>query len=496
MRAFLSAGVFGLLAVLLAAGGQGAAAAQSVSFQERIDRAQPGDTLTIEGGVYEENVVIDKPLTIEGVGDPVIDGGGEGDVVTITADNVTISRLVIRGSGRAISQEPAAVKVLDADRPTIKHNRIEQSHFGIHITGSSGAVIDNNQIDLGVAPVERRGHAIYLWEVTEGAVHGNTVTNAADGIHLEFSEDNGIAMNTVTGSRYALHFMYSHNNRILDNSFAGNLAGAVLMFSHELLLKGNELSENRRGATGTGILLKDVDDIWVEGNRILRNKYGLTADGAPQEEGATAMFMRNLFALNDTGLGLMSSAPITFVENAMIENTVQVEALGGDLAGDLMSEAHPGMAPEGSRAGASRDPVWSIGGRGNYWSDYRGYDADGDGVGDRPYRPQPYFAGALDDHPTLRLFQFTVAQQALDMAADMFPVYEYSPVIEDSAPLMEPPGPALAGEGGLNGGLLLVSILLLGLAAALLQWTLDFDPVDWILRGCRRLIGGASRGAS
>lgn len=484
------------MAILLAAGSQGSSAAPLISFQERIDRAQPGDTLTIEGGIYQENIVIDKPLTIDGIGDPVIDGGGKGDVVTITADNVTLSRLVVRGSARAVSQEPAAIKVLDADAPIIKNNRIEASHFGIHITGSRGAVIDGNEIDLGDAPIERRGHAIYLWEVTEGAVHRNTVTNSADGIHLEFSQDNGIAMNAVTGSRYALHFMYSNNNRILDNSFTGNLAGAVLMFSHELLLKGNDLSENRQGATGTGILLKDVDDIWVEGNRILRNKYGLTADGAPQEEGATAVFMRNLFALNDTGLGLMSSAPITFVENAMIENTVQVEALGGDLASDVMSELHPGMADAGPTMRASSDPVWSIGGRGNYWSDYNGYDTDGDGVGDRPYRPEPYFAGALDDHPTLRLFQFTVAQQALDMAAEMFPVYQYSPVIEDRAPLMEPPGPALGDEGGLNGGLLVVSVLFLGLAVALLQVAFDIDPVGWVLRGGKRLIGRAARGAS
>jgi nitrous oxidase accessory protein len=488
------------------------------SLQERIDRAQPGDTLTIRGGVYEERIVIDKPLTLEGAGRPVIDGGGEGDVVTISGDDVTLSGFVVRNSGRAVSQEPAAVKVVDAHAPTIRDNRIESSHFGIHVTGAHHATIAFNRIDAGSGvPQERRGHAVYLWEVMDSVVHSNDITNAADGIHLEFSEHNGIGQNSVTGSRYALHFMYSSSNTIIGNVFRDNLAGAVLMFSNDLLLKDNELSGNRRGATGAGILIKDADNIFVEGNRILRNKYGLSAEGVPQSEGATATFLRNLFALNDTGVGLMSTAPITFVENAMIENTVQVQALGGSLlsTGEGPGASVPPAATgasgqtghEGHAAGAttaeqpagnaaSDGAVWAIGGRGNYWSDYRGYDADGDGVGDQPYRPEPAFAGAMDDHPTLRLFQFTIAQQAIDTAADMFPVYQYDPVIEDASPLMSPPGPALPDQGGVNGSLLAVSVLLVGLSGVALQLVLGVDPIDALARGGRRAAGYFNRGAA
>jgi nitrous oxidase accessory protein len=307
--------------------------------------------------------------------------------------------------------------------------------------------------------------------------------------------------------------MSSNNNRVIQNTFTHNLSGALLMFSHDLLLKDNELSANRQGASGAGILAKDVDNLFVEGNLIVRNKYGLQADGTPQAKGATATFLNNTFALNDTGVGLMTNAPITFVENAMIENTVQVEALGGALFGGEVADTHTGVttppaagisgdhAGHGGQAAAESPPtglatgsvatgaVWSIGGRGNYWSDYRGYDADGDGVGDRAYRPEPAFVGAMADNPTLRLFQFTLAQQALDMAADMFPVYQYDPVIEDSAPLMSAPGPALPDERGTNGGLLLISILLIALAAGVAQFTLDIDPFDALARQGKRAVG-------
>ena len=475
----------------------GRTAAEVDSLQARIDAAAPGDTIYVNGGTYRENVVIAKPLELIGEGWPVIDGGGEGDVVTVTADEVSISGFEIRGSGRSVSQEPAAVKVSDAHAFGLRSSRIRDSHFGIHMTGGHHAEIAFNDIDLGAAtPVERRGHAIYLWKVAGSAIHGNRIKNAADGIHLEFSESNGIGENTVTDSRYALHFMYANGNKVLSNTFRHNLAGAVIMFSKILVLKDNELSENRRGATGAGILLKDVDDIFAQGNRVLRNKFGLMADGSPQTPGATATFMDNLFALNDTGVGLMTSAPITFVDNAMIENTVQVKALGGSLTGheaapdtpDSGGGGHEGHgatpaapAPVAPSAG-SKQATWTIGGRGNYWSDYKGYDADGDGVGDRPYQPQPPFAGALSDNDTLRLFQFTVAQQAIDVASDMFPLYEYDAVIQDSGPLMQAPGPALPGESGINRGLLVVSALLLLLSGAVAQAVLGIDIAQPIRR--------------
>lgn len=515
MRSLLALGVLGLLATLLATVSRGAAAAPA-SLQAQIDRAQPGDTIVIEGGTYEERITIDKPVTLEGQDWPVIDGGGEGDVVTITGDDVTLSHFVIRNSGRAVSQEPAAVKVDGAHATTIEYNRIESSHFGIHMTHSHHPIISNNEIDVGNGvPQERRGHAIYLWEVEGGAIHANDITNAADGIHLEFADDNGIGENVVTNSRYAIHFMTANNNRVLNNVFTDNLSGALLMFSDDLLIKGNEFSNNRDGATGAGMLIKDVDNIFAEDNVLQRNKYGISIEGSPNTIGATATFIHNTLALNDTGIGLFSNAPITFIENAMIENIVQVEALSGALG---LSSAHQTTPPTTSNSPGETDhpghegsasapvaaaadaqatgPTWALGGRGNYWSDYNGYDANGDGVGDQAYRPEPAFAGALADNPTLRLFQFTLAQQALDMAADMFPVYQYDPVIEDDAPLMTAPGPALNDAQGTNGGMLLVSILLLTLAAALVQFILDFDPLEALFRQGKRAVGYFTGGAS
>ncbi len=485
--------------------------AGTAALQALIDSAAPGDSITVEGGVYREHIIIDKPLSLVGVGSPIIDGGGEGDVVTIIgAAGVTLSGFEIVGSGRAVSQEGAAIKVVNAHEPAIRSNKIRDSLYGIHVTGSHHATIAFNDIDQGAdIPQERRGHGIYLWEVEGAAIRANNITHSGDGIHLEFSDDNGIGQNTVTDSRYALHFMSSDNNRILENTFRDNLAGAVLMFSHDLLLKDNELSNNRKGASGAGMLIKDVDNIFVEGNNILRNKYGITVEGTPNSAGASATFLANTLALNDTGIGLFTNAPITFVENAMIENTVQVQALSGALShgaapstesapANTSHNGHSGQTgsqsvPTPSASSRPESAVWTLSGRGNYWSDYSGYDANGDGVGDRPYEPRPPFAGGLASADGLRVFQFTVAQQAIDIAADMFPVYEYDAVMRDSGPLMEAPGPALARDAGLNANLLIVSALLLLLSAALLQAFLDVDATYVLGRAVGRLVRLAGR---
>jgi len=470
--------------------------ASTATLQQQIDAAALEDIIVVDGGVYRERIVVNKPISLIGRNWPVIDGGGQGDVVTISADDAVISGFEIRNSGTSISTEPAAIKVTDADRVKITGNRVRQSYFALHMTGSEESAIEANDFRAGTGvPEERRGHALYLWKVYGSTVYRNTIRDAADGIHLEFADNNLIVENDVRESRYALHFMYAHGNRIVRNTSFDNLAGAVLMFSHELIVKDNEFSSNRAGASGAGMLLKDDDNIFVEGNRLLRNKYGMTVEGTPQGVGATAIFRRNIYALNDVGIALTSNAPVTFVENAVIDNGVQVKALSGELSNRSFSGhggGSGGSAADDGKAVLPQGAVWSSDGRGNYWSDYRGYDADGDGVGDQPYLPRPAFAGRLGDDDTLRLFQFTPAQQALDMAADMFPVFKYNAVIEDGSPLMRPPeGLALEHRGAVNMRMLVTSALLAAGSVAGIFWLSGAEHPRLLARARGAVRGGA-----
>src|SRR5579884_226517 len=89
-----------LMAVLLTGGGraQAAPARPVQQIADAIAQADPGATIHVAPGVYHGQLVIDKPIVLEGDGGAVIDGDGLGDVVVVKADDVEIHRFTIRDS--------------------------------------------------------------------------------------------------------------------------------------------------------------------------------------------------------------------------------------------------------------------------------------------------------------------------------------------------------------------------------------------------------------
>jgi nitrous oxidase accessory protein len=227
-----------------------------------------------------------------------------------------------------------------------------------------------------------------------------------------------IRANHISHGRYGLHFMYTDRNVMEDNRLEDNSVGAFLMYSRGLTLRRNVFARNR-GPSGYGVGLKDMDGVTAQDNLFAGNRVGLQLDNSPSSLRVHDLFERNVFACNDVGIAFMPAVKRNgFRDNCFIENLEQVAILGG---------------------GTFEGNDFTVEGRGNFWSDYRGWDQDGDGIGDLPYRAESLFENLMDRDPRLRLFLFSPAQQAVELAARAFPVVAPQPKLTDTAPLTRLP---------------------------------------------------------
>jgi nitrous oxidase accessory protein len=425
-------------AATLEVGGQ----ARYAAISEAVRAASAGDRIVVHAGVYRERVTIDKAVVLEADGDVTVDGGGEGTLVRVTAGPTTVRGLTLRGSGESLLGEDAAIRVERARGSVVRDNRIADALFGILVIESPDTRVDGNRVEGKDLIIPRRGDGIRVFASDGVSVADNVVERSRD-LAIWNSDRVDARRNTVRFSRYGLHFMYSNDNVLEDNVFEHDQVGGAVMYSRRLALRRNRF-EGSRGPSAHGLLIKAADGVVVEDNRIVDNTRGIYLADVFSD----CTLRGNLIGGNEAGISLEAAVRrVVFTENVMVANQKQVEVLGTRRE-DLNA--------------------WSRGGRGNYWSDYVGFDADGDGIGDVPYRLEHFFEDLAGRWPAVALLRLGPASQALELAARAFPVVAPSPSVIDDHPLVRPPAgvaPAPAGKSqpGLAVGGLVAAVASLGL---------------------------------
>ncbi len=387
-----------------------------VSLQAMIDAAAPGDTVIVPAGTWTAPILIDKPLTLEGQAWPVIQGDGSGDVIRIQSPDVTVRGFVVRGSGVSLDREDAGIRAMGANT-VIENNRIEDALFGIYLEQAADSVVRGNTIHGMDLPISRRGDGLKVFYSPRTLIEANVMRDTRDAL-LWYSPYSIVRGNDFATGRYGLHMMQSDHHVIEENIFRNNSVGVYIMYGSGFELRRNLFTGNR-GPSGYGIGLKEASDVLVEGNRIVNNRAGVYSDASPLQPDSTVTYRNNLFAYNEIGLEMLPNTQRNRIyENILLDNGVQVNVAGG---GNLLRND------------------WAVDGRGNYWSDYAGFDADGDAIGDLPYTSKSLFDSLTGARPELRLFQLSPASDALDLAAKAFPIFAPQPRLSDPAPLTQPP---------------------------------------------------------
>ena len=381
------------------------------SIEETLKAAKSGDTVIVKGGYHQERFVIDKRLVLIGEDNPVIDGSGLGSVITVSAPEVTIRGFTIQNTGIRLSEGDAGIMVKKAERARIEENRFEDVLFGVQVRNSPNTVVQNNTFNGKALDIGRRGDLIRVWYSNGAIVENNHVFDGRD-VVIWYSKDVTVKHNEVRNGRYGIHFMYCDDAIITENRVIGNSVGIYLMYSYRLQLMKNWIVGNR-GTSGYGIGLKDMLNGEIRDNFVADNRAGIFMDNAVNA------FSGNLIAYNDSGLSVLPSARRNrFEKNSFVDNGAQVTIEG---------------------QGSVQTNQWT----GNYWSDYSGYDANHDGIGDAPYRSVHLFEKLTQQYPVLRLFIYSPSASALDFATRLFPIFTPKPKLTDEKPRMRSQAPML-----------------------------------------------------
>jgi nitrous oxidase accessory protein len=197
--------------------------------------------------------------------------------------------------------------------------------------------------------------------------------------------------------------MFSNHDSYTGNTFLDNGAGVAVMFSNHITMYEN-IFEKNWGSNAYGLLLKDISDGEISGNKFIENTVGIYGDGANRIRMENNEFISNGWAMKILG----SCYGNTITGNNFISNTFDVFT-NTSLANNSFT--------------------------GNYWSDYTGYDLDKDNTGDIPYKPVKLFSYLTSRVPASIILLRSPFVDLVNFAEKVMPSITPK-TLEDAKPVM------------------------------------------------------------
>lgn len=377
-------------------------------LQALIDAAPPGGTLRVAAGVHAGPVRIAKPLTLDGGGQAQIRGNGQGTVVSIAGEKVTLRGFIITGSGELHDAVDAGVLVEGRDH-VVEDNRLEDVLFGIHLRQATNTVVRGNQVVGRPREASMRGDAIRMWQGAFNRIEHNQFQRARDLTFIN-SQDSVIIGNRFTDGRYGMQVVFSPRLSIENNHIEQMATGIVVLYSRDVVLRGNHIAHALTGG-GAGIVFKESDSGRVIGNTVLHCTVGLKVDAPPEKIGLLEV-RDNRFAHNIIGLFFYGEAGGHRFTRNRFDNNLTTVAISG--------------------IGTAAANVW----RHNRWDEYQGFDRNRDGIGDTPFDAWLYADRIWMETPMATFFRNSPVLELLDFLERLAPFSAPYRILSDPTPDM------------------------------------------------------------
>jgi len=361
------------------------------SIQAAIDFSVNGDTILVDPGLYKEkNIIIQKSITLKGIGFPVLDGDKKYAIISVKAKNVLIEGFKLQRTGRSEIRDLGAIMIYDSYKVSAINNILDDTNFGIYVQNSKKCTIKDNTITAYGKNELQSGNGIHCWRSDSLIIIGNKIKGHRDGLYFEFVKNSLIWRNVSTKNvRYGIHFMFSNRNTYIGNIFESNEAGVAVMYSKNIHMYNNHFLNNW-GDAAYGILLKDITDSDISGNYFTKNTVGLHMEGCSRIN-----LYKNTFNNNGWAVKIQASCDGNdFTGSNFVGNTFDI-GTNGSLVLNTFT--------------------------GNYWDKYEGYDLGRDGIGDVPYHPVSMYSMIIDSNPAALMLFRSLIVSLLDKTEKILP---------------------------------------------------------------------------
>ena len=297
------------------------AGGQFKTIQQAVDAAKPGDTVLVAAGTYTENIVVNKSLTIAAA-----DRSAPPTVKAADSgkDVVLLTSSGVHIDGLALVGGASGVEIQHTSNCVVTSCTVSDNVFGVYLVGATANEVSANNLNSN-------GFGIYSDGSSGNKLSGNSAVyetggggNAtySDGIYLYYSGSNNVTQNNLNANHvYGISLFHSSGNDISNNTMIADEQIGVRLGEAS---NNNTLSFNTIGGNSQlGILILNA-----QGNQIYLNN-----------------FVNQTVATSDASAAILNSP-------------------------EKLAYTYGGINRTGYMS--------------NYYSDYKGNDSNGTGIGSTP----------------------------------------------------------------------------------------------------------------
>jgi len=290
------------------------------SIQSAINDADNGYTIYVYHGIYQENIVIHKSISLIGISEngekPIINTSENKSTVTIIADNCILRGFTVKSRPDFNSENPPAC-YMQSNNSIVDNNTFLYGEYACYMYNSSYNTVQYNEFIHGYNGGLRTYHGKYNTFAYNIAKEKQLV-----GLFFVGDSNSVILGNTATNNIHGMSVDDSSNCAISDNLIHDNIQyGFTASMSSNLSISNNTVYSHYYG----GMMLMDCSYCTVSGNEIYDNGWGISLESnwyQYRTRNKNNLVIRNTITENGVGIALLTgSKNNSIIENNLINNS-------------------------------------------------------------------------------------------------------------------------------------------------------------------------------